>query len=196
VHGQPAGYGIGREAPSEIVGPVDQRLACGLFETVVNLIANTTTTTGLTVQCDLDSTPTRPKSSLPINKRRPYLSLGTTSMVTGTTPSCHLWTKLFHYGSLLSICESSERSIVIYCRFPITRTSSSNIADDNGMVTAGDSRSNLARKNGKRISKHGKPEIAAQEFAASKFIHTLCGKTSSKWFMFVLQYVDREPISL
>ena len=32
MHGQPAGYGIRREAPSEIVGPVDQRLACGVFE--------------------------------------------------------------------------------------------------------------------------------------------------------------------
>jgi hypothetical protein len=44
------------------------------YQTVVNLIANTTTTTGLTVQCELNPNLYPPKSSLPVSRRRPYLS--------------------------------------------------------------------------------------------------------------------------
>ncbi len=40
------------------------------FQTVVNLIANTTTTTGLTVRCEIDTTSSiPPKSNSPHNKR-------------------------------------------------------------------------------------------------------------------------------
>ena len=73
------------------------------YQTIVSLIANTTTTTGLTVRCELDPNLYPTKSNSPNSRRTRYPSLGTCSMVTGTTPSRHKLNRLIHSGSLTHV---------------------------------------------------------------------------------------------
>jgi hypothetical protein len=58
------------------------------YQTIINLIANTTTTTGLTVRCELDPNLYPTKSNSPTSRKNRYPSPGTFSTVTGTTLSC------------------------------------------------------------------------------------------------------------
>ena len=70
------------------------------YQTIVNLIANTTTTTGLTVQCELDPNLYPIKIKLTDQQKESIPSPGMTSMATGITPSCPRLNRLFHYGYL------------------------------------------------------------------------------------------------
>jgi Rhodopirellula transposase DDE domain len=66
------------------------------YQTIVNLIANTTTTTGLTVQCELDPNlyPTKIKLT---NQQKEAIPLVRHDFHgTGITPSCHGLNKLIH----------------------------------------------------------------------------------------------------
>jgi hypothetical protein len=56
-------------------------------EAIVELIAKTTTHTGLTVQAELDRATTRLASRSPTSSWPPSRSRGTTGMASGTTPS-------------------------------------------------------------------------------------------------------------
>jgi hypothetical protein len=69
------------------------------YQTIVNLIASTTTATGLTVQCELDPNLYPTKINLPSSKRKLYPSHGTISMATGITPSRRRSTNLIHSRS-------------------------------------------------------------------------------------------------
>jgi hypothetical protein len=68
-------------------------------QTIVNLIASTTTTTGLTVRCELDPSLYPTKSNSPTSRRHQYSSPDISFMVTGITPSRHRLDNLFHYSS-------------------------------------------------------------------------------------------------
>jgi Rhodopirellula transposase DDE domain len=69
------------------------------YQTIVNLIANTTTATGLTVRCELDPNLYATKIKLTEQQKNSIPSLAICSMATGTTPSHHGSNKLIHSGS-------------------------------------------------------------------------------------------------
>ena len=57
-------------------------------QVIVDMIANTTTATGLSVRAVLDTGHTRPASATPTKTSPRYPWYGTTSTATGTTPCC------------------------------------------------------------------------------------------------------------
>lgn len=87
-------------------------------------------------------------------------------------------------GVGLVLCESSEGSIMVDRGLSRTAASRSDIAENNGVVTAGQPCSNPALNDGERVRQNGKTEITEYKLTADEFRRALGSETPGEWLMF------------
>lgn len=87
-------------------------------------------------------------------------------------------------GVGLALCESPEDSIMVDRGLPRTAASRSDIAENNGVVTAGQPCSNPALNKGERVRQHGKAEITEYKLSAGEFRRAFGSETPGEWLMF------------